>query len=119
MSSDRQTIEAFFRAMQSGASAEADMMRLFAEDAIYIEPFTGTPQTHVGKHAILATMQAGWSHPLPDMTLSLDRVDIDGNEIRVAWTCRSPALPGGSGRGVNTFSMRNGLIARLETALIF
>lgn len=49
------------------------------------------------------------------MTISLDRVDIAGEHVTVAWTCRSPGLPGGEGHGVNLFTLKDGKISRLET----
>ncbi len=109
------TIADFFRAMQSGAAAEAQMSAIFADDAVYIEPFSGAPTEHRGKEAIMETMRAGWAHPLPDMTISTDRIDVAGDEVVVAWTCSSPGLPGGEGRGVNRFTLRGGKITRLET----
>jgi len=51
------------------------------------------------------------------MTISIERVDIDGDQVTARWICRSPALPGGEGRGVNQFKLANGLIVRLETKL--
>lgn len=108
----------FFRAMQTGAAAEHDMAALFADDAVYVEPFSGQPTTHRGKGQIMTAMRAGWSTPLPDMTINLDRVDVEGDEVRVAWTCRSPALPGGIGRGVNQFVLHDGKIVRLETSFV-
>jgi ketosteroid isomerase-like protein len=107
----------FFAAMQTGAAAEAEMMALFADDAVYVEPFSGRAATHSGKPAIRAAFVRGWRSPLPDITISIERVDIDGDQVTARWICRSPALPGGEGRGVNQFKLANGLIVRLETKL--
>lgn len=116
MSDTPHTVADFFRAMQAGSAAAHDMERLFAEDAVYVEPFSGAPMTHAGKAAIMAAMQKGWETPLPDMTISLDRVDAEGDgRFSVAWTCRSPGLPGGAGRGINLFTLKDGKITRLET----
>jgi ketosteroid isomerase-like protein len=117
MNQEQHLVALFFRAMQAGAAAEADMEALFAFDAVYVEPFSGAPRTHTGRAAIMAAMREGWTDPLPDMTISMDRVDVAGDEIVVAWTCRSPALPGGAGRGVNRFTLRDGKIRRLETSV--
>lgn len=117
MSKTPDAIAMFFRAMQSGAAAAKDMEALFAADAVYVEPFSGKPTEHRGRDAIMRTMRAGWAHPLPDMTISMDRIDVRGGDITVAWTCRSPALPGGAGRGTNHFTVRDGKITRLETTL--
>lgn len=108
-------IDRFFRAMQAGATSEAAMMALFAEDAEYSEPFSGKTQTHQGKAAIRRAFVQGWKHPLPSMRLEVDRVDLDDQTIRVDWTCHSPALPGGKGQGTNEFSLSGGLIRRLIT----
>lgn len=108
----------FFRCMQAGAPSADEMMSLFTEDAEYVEPFSGAPTRHVGLAAIRRAMQAGWDQPLPAMTISIDRVDVDGQDVRAEWTCRSPALPGGSGRGVNRYRLEHGRISRLETTLV-
>ncbi len=115
MSDTPPTVADFFRAMQAGSAAAEGMERLFSENATYVEPFSGQPITHNGKSAIMAAMRQGWQNPLPDMTISLDRVDVAGELVTVAWTCRSPGLPSGEGRGVNEFTLRGGKIARLET----
>ena len=113
------TVRRYVAAMQTGAMAEQDMMALFTEDAVYVEPFSGAPRTHEGKPAIRRAMVEGWKTPLPDMRLEVDRVDVDGEVVRAQWTCISPALPGGKGRGENTFTLREGRITRLETRLLF
>lgn len=115
MSSTPTTVSDFFRAMQAGSAAAQDMERLFSEDAVYVEPFSGQPTTHSGRSKIMAAMRQGWQTPLPDMTISLDRVDVNGARVAVTWTCRSPGLPGGEGRGINDFTLKDGKITRLET----
>lgn len=107
----------FFRAMQAGATAEADMMALFDHNAEYTEPFSGGPLTHRGIDAIRRAFTEGWKYPLPDMTIETERFEIDGERIVVDWICRSPALPGGVGRGTNEFRIVNGLIRSLVTNL--
>jgi hypothetical protein len=109
------TIEQFFRAMQVGATAESEMMSLFDEDAEYCEPFSDKTQTHKGKIAIRQAFLLGWQNPLPEMQLEVDRFDIDDQTVTVDWTCHSPALPNGKGRGTNVFLLKNGLIKRLVT----
>ncbi len=101
--------------MQLGAQSEAEMMALFREDAVYVEPFSGTPRRHEGKEAIRAAMRAGWEYPLPDMRIEVDRFDVSAQTVLVEWTCHSPGLPGGKGAGTNQFQLRGGLIALLET----
>lgn len=108
----------FFTAMQAGRAGAEEMATLFAEDAVYIEPFSGQPQRHVGKRAIMAAMARGWDYPLPDMRIRIDRVETEGPRISIRWTCLSPGLPGGRGQGVNRYRMQaDGRIAELETTL--
>lgn len=108
----------FFTAMQAGRAGAEEMAAVFAEDAVYIEPFSGQPQRHEGKPAIMAAMARGWDYPLPDMRIRIDRVETEGPQIRVRWTCLSPGLPGGRGQGVNRYRMQaDGRIAELETTL--
>jgi ketosteroid isomerase-like protein len=111
------TIGRFFSAMQTGAASEAEMLSLFADDATYVEPFSGRPIRHEGKPAVAEALRAGWRNPLPDMSISVDKVEVDGTTIVARWTCRSPALPGGQGQGVNRFTLRDGLIVALETRI--
>ncbi len=68
------TIKRFFAAMQAGATAEPEMMALFADDAVYVEPFSGREREHRGKVAIRQAMAEGWKTPLPDMRIEIDCV---------------------------------------------
>lgn len=111
------TIKRFFAAMQAGATAELEMMALFADDAVYVEPFSGREREHRGKAAIRQAMAEGWKTPLPDMRIEIDRMQVTGESVRVQWTCHSAALPGGKGSGENVFTLRGGMIVRLETRL--
>jgi hypothetical protein len=117
MTETPEIVTRFFNAMQRGKAAESDMAALFAEDAVYVEPFSGAPQIHIGRDAILATMRGGWDFNPPDMRIEVDSVSVDGGEIMVDWTCISSALPGGRGSGTNRFSIADGAIVRLETKL--
>lgn len=107
----------FFTAMQAGRAGGEAMAALFAEDAVYEEPFSGTPQRHQGRAAVMAAMARGWDYPMPDMRIAIDRAETRGNVIDLDWTCYSPALPGGKGQGRNRFVMRDGLIVELVTKL--
>lgn len=111
--SDRNIVEKLFRAMQMGPAGEADMMSLFAEDATFIEPFSGAPTTHEGKKAIGDSFRGMWSDSPPDLRLTLDRLDMDGDRVRAEWTCTSPVFPTPM-KGYDLFTIRNGKIARLE-----
>ncbi len=110
---DRSVVEAMFKAMQAGASGERDMMALFSDDAVFIEPFTGTPITHTGKSAIRESFLGMWKEPAPDLKLMVDRVDLDGDHIRADWTCTSPVFPSPM-RGHDLFTIADGKITRLE-----
>jgi SnoaL-like domain len=108
----------FFAAMQAGRAAATEMEAAFAEDALYIEPFSGQVQRHRGRAAIMQAMARGWDYPLPEMRIRIDHAETAGPEIRIRWTCLSPGLPGGRGSGTNRYRMRpDGLIAELETVL--
>lgn len=94
------------------------MEAAFSSDAVYVEPFSGRPQRHVGRQAIMAAMSRGWEQPLPDMQIVIDRAETSKGTIQIWWTCFSPALPGGKGRGTNRYVMNEeGLIQELETSL--
>ena len=115
MSSIPAEITNFFLAMQVGAVAAERMRGLFTDDAVYEEPFSGVAREHSGPDAILETMKLGWLNPLPEMHIEIDQATAAGHQITVDWTCHSPALPGGLGRGTNHFTLRAGRIAKLRT----
>ncbi len=110
---DRDIIERMFKAMQTGLAAENDMMALFADDAVFTEPFSGEPQTHEGKDAIRSCFREMWSAPEPDMDLTVGRVDMDGDTIRAEWTCTSPAFTRPM-KGHDLFRIKDGHIQYLE-----
>ena len=110
---DRQVVENMFKAMQAGPAGEEQMMALFLDDAVFTEPFSGQPQTHHGKEAIRGSFRQMWSEPAPDLKLIMDRVDLDGEQVRAEWTCTSPAFPSPM-RGHDLFTIVDGKIARLE-----
>ena len=106
-------VENLFRAMQKGPTGEADMMALFTDDAVFIEPFAGSPRVHTGKAAIRSSFKEMWDSPTPDLQLALDQVDMDGDKIRAQWTCTSPVFPEPM-KGFDLFTVREGKISRLE-----
>lgn len=110
---DKDVIERMFKAMQTGLAAENDMMALFAEDAVFTEPFSGEPQTHNGKDAIRTCFRDMWSQPGPEIELTVGRVDMDGDTIRAEWTCTSPAFSSPM-RGYDHFRIKDGFIQHLE-----
>ena len=111
----------FFLAMQAGAAGEAQLTACFAEDAVYEEPFTGGGEMrrHEGRAAVIRAMSVGWEGPmaLRDPVLRVDRVETSGDRIVLDWTCASPSIPGGAGRGRNVYRMAGGRIAELVTTL--
>jgi len=111
--SDTTVVENLFKAMQAGRSGEQLMMSLFHDDAVLIEPFSGKPVTHVGHDAIRENFKQQACHPLPDLKLTLDRVDLDGAVVRAVWTCSSSAFPQPM-CGHDLFTIKDGKIARLE-----
>lgn len=106
-------VHAYFEAMKAGASRVDDLLALFAEDATYIEPFSGETRTHTGWSAIADTIRTSLKNPPPDMTLEVDRVDVDGDVVRSEWTCTSPVFPGPM-KGVDRCTVKAGRIQRLE-----
>src|SRR5687768_1110176 len=111
---ERKMVEAVFKAMQNGPGGEEAMIALFDVGAVFIEPFSGEPQTHVGKAAIRESFRDQWKNPLPDFKLTLDRVDLDGPKVRAEWTCTSSVFPTPM-RGYDLFTLNDaGKIARFE-----
>ena len=110
----RKVVEDLFRAMQTGPGGEEAMMALFADSAVLVEPFAGQPQTHHGLTAIRQSFRDQWKNPIPELRLTLDRVDVDGPVVRAEWTCTSPVFPAPM-RGYDLFTLdATGQIARLE-----
>ena len=113
---EQHVVERMFKAMQAGLEAEDDMMALFADDAVFIEPFSGQPRTHEGKAAIRNCFIDMWNEPGPDVALTVDRIDLDGEKISAEWTCTSPAFVEPM-RGVDKFCIEDGLIQYLEVVV--
>jgi len=51
---DRSTVEQYLAAMQAGPSGLEDLVALFDDQAVYVEPFMGQPHVHTGKAEIRA-----------------------------------------------------------------
>ncbi len=114
---ERDVVERYFAAMRRGAEAEDEMMALFADDAVYVDPFSGEMRTSTGREAIRATLRSGWETPLPDLKLVVDEITIEPGHAASVWTCESPALPGPI-RGRDRYVIRSGKIARLEVEIL-
>lgn len=109
----RNVVDRFFKAMQAGKDAENELMALFTDDAVLTEPFSGEPQTHTGIDAVRNSFRCTWEQPVPDVKLEVNRVDLDGAQVRAEWTCTAPAFPTPI-KGHDLFNIRNGKIAKLE-----
>lgn len=109
---DQQLVEKMFKAMQAGAAGLDDMMRLYTDDAVIVEPFSGEVQTHSGKADVQAFFEGTFEHG-PPLTLKMDRVDMDGPRVKAEWTCTSPVFTGPM-KGHDLFTIVGGLIKRLE-----
>jgi hypothetical protein len=111
--SDRRVVEDLLRTMQAGPAGEEELLALFADDAVLVEPFAGRVQTHAGRPAIRAALAEMSKGRAPDLALNLDRVDLEGDSVRAEWTCTSALMPGPL-RGHDLLTIRSGKILRLE-----
>lgn len=114
---DHDIVEHYFQAMRTGAIANDEILDLFADDAVYVEPFSGVRLVHVGKDAIRQSFVESQVNAPPDMTLTLDQVDVECNRIRSVWTCTSPAFAHPM-RGQDLWTIRGGKIYQLETSFL-
>lgn len=108
-----EVVDRYFRAMQAGPAGADELFSLFAEDAVYIEPFSGQSLTHRGRPEIEAYLRGSWEQGPPDLELTVNRVDVDGEVVRSEWTCSSPAFEAPV-RGIDECTVRQGQIQRLE-----
>ena len=113
---DRELIDRYFSAMRRGSAAEEELVGLFADDAVYVEPFIGGAPA-VGVEQIRSRLRRGWEQPLPDLELEVLSIDISGPEATATWVCRSPALPGPV-EGVDRYRIEGGKITYLEVRVI-
>src|SRR5690349_14042538 len=97
----RSPIERYFAAMQRGPGGEEELLALFAEDAVYTEPFGRT--VHRGRAAIRASRRDA----PPELRLSVDRIDVAGDEVEADWTGESPIFARPA-RGRDRFTIRDG-----------
>lgn len=112
----RSVVATYFAAMRRGSDAEEEMMSLFAEAAVYSEPFIAPNEPAVGKDEIRHRLRAGWADPLPEMELDVLEVTLEDGYARSIWECRSPRLPGPV-RGEDRYEIVDGLITRLEVRI--
>ena len=72
---------------------------------------------HVGKDDIRRSCIDSHKQAPPDMTLTLDQVDVEPDCIRSSRTCTSPAFASPI-RGQDLWTIRDGKIDRLETTFV-
>jgi len=113
---DRTTVQRYLAAMQAGPGGLEELVGLFEDDAVYVEPFSGQPLVHTGKPEIRAFFENALEHHLKSVRLTLDRLDMDAGRLRSEWTCEIPAFPGPM-RGFDLLTLREGRIVRLETTV--
>lgn len=118
MSDERahEVVQAYFGAMRRGGEAEADMLALFTDDAVYDEPFSGEVEPAVGIDAVRERLRSGWVAPPPDMELEVLSVDVEGDRAISRWECRSPVF-GSPVQGSDTYEFRDGRIAVLRVTI--
>ena len=111
----RRLIEETSRAMQLGPAGESTILALFADDAEWVEPYTGQRRTHSGKGAIRAALRQMWTQPSPPgFAITTDRMDVEGQSVKVEWTCSCDGIPQLM-RGYSLYSISpENLISRLE-----
>jgi len=111
---DKQVVQQVYEAMQTGEPGGEALIGLFANDAVFIEPFTGAPQTHTGIDAIRSRVNEMVQQPRPpDFELKVDQVTTEGGELVAYWTCTSVAMPGPM-KGRDELKIRDGKIAYLK-----
>ena len=102
--------------MQAGPGGLDDLVALFEEEAVYVEPFGGQPQVHSGRAEIRAFFEVALQQHLNGVRVTLDRLDIDSGRLRSEWTCHLPMMPAPM-RGFDLLSLHDGRIVRLETTV--
>ena len=116
MSNEHAIVHAYVRAMQQGADGQDELLNLFHEDGEYVESFSGEPHTHRGRAAIAAWLAGSWEQQPPDIAITIDRIDIDGDHVSAHWTCDSSSFATPA-RGTDSYHVRAGRIQRLETVM--
>lgn len=116
VTADRAIIERYYRAMEAGSPER--MNELFTDDAVYREPFSkgGELTTHEGRAEIVGWLAQSFQHANRGVTITLDRLDVDGDAVVAEWTCVGPMLPGPM-KGNDRYTVRDGRISNLETRL--
>jgi hypothetical protein len=69
------------------------------------------------KHLIAEFFKDSVNHRPPDMVVTVNRIDAEGDRLRAEWTCTASVFAEPM-RGVALYTLRDGKIARLETMLV-
>ncbi len=112
----RRIVESYFSAMRLGPEGGTALLDLFVAHAVYVEPFSNEGPA-VGLNAIRDRFELGWRTPLPDMELDVIEIEIDRDEAKARWECRSSIFPAPV-RGEDHYRFEDGLIASLEVRLL-
>ncbi len=115
-SGEREIVERYLALMQAGPRGVDELVDLFDDEAVYVEPFAGQPNTHTGKGAIRAFYEVALAQHLNGVRLTLDRLDLDAGRLRSEWTCHLSGLAEPM-QGYDLLDLRDGRIVRLETTV--
>ena len=110
-----ETVEKYFNAMQRGPEGEDDLLALFADDAVYREPFGG--RTLTGRDEIAQWVRASRDQAPPDLVINVERIDVVGEVVEATWSCESPIFLEPT-RGRDRFTIRDGKIERLDSEVL-
>ena len=114
---NKQIVKQMYEAMQAGESGKDELIGLFTEDAVFTEPFGGSPQTHTGIDAIRARVNEMVQQPRPpDFQLKIDQVTTENGELVAYWTCTSAMMPGPM-KGRDELKVSDGKILSLKIEL--
>ncbi|MCB9676300.1 MAG: nuclear transport factor 2 family protein [Alphaproteobacteria bacterium] len=111
---DHDLVQRYYDAMRAGPDGHEALLALFAEDAVYVEPFSGAERTHRGHAAIRAMLRDSQADAPPDLVLVVHRIEVDAGGVFADWSCSSPVFPAPV-HGTDRYVLRDGRIARLET----
>lgn len=112
----QEIIDQYFVAMRRGPDGQADLLSLFADEAIYDEPFVAPGSPAEGKAAIRDRLATSWQNPPPDLELDVLTVTVDGSRAEVRWECRSPVFDNPV-RGVDRYRFDQGRIVELRVTI--
>jgi uncharacterized protein (TIGR02246 family) len=115
---DDLVVRRVYEAMQAGGAGKEALAGLFADDAVFVEPFSGVVQTHTGIDAIRARTCEMVQQPRPpDFQLKIDQVTTEGGELVAYWTCTSAMMPGPM-KGRDELKIANGTISYLKIVVL-